>query len=419
MFYLFNSFVKFCFWIRRNSFSKIIQNISDSTGKEITPAQIWQTFKESYLDLVEPFELIDYRMNSTAESAEIIMCTATVRANNEIRDISPIVNLTSLTGLDLSYNQLTDLKGLTNANFPNLTALYLSYNQLADLNGLTNAYLPKLTILDLNNNDVQNIRPLVENAGLKSISQIYLQQNPLTKIDILIHVPALKTRGAAVQFDYPVDWNNMSTLIGDIDGDNSVSIFDLVTVAMQFGQTGSGLAGDVNGDSLVNIFDLVVVAGNFDEAVAVEAPAVLVNKLIFTVQQKRSIQSAIIELEEIPVRSQVEGLVFNLLKSILFERLPIETKLLPNYPNPFNPETWIPFELSRDSKVSVSIYNVIGTLVRQIKLGYLQAGRYTSQSRAVYWDGRTDSGERVTSGTYFYTLRTNVFRFTRKMLVLK
>ena len=68
-------------------FSKIIQNISDSTGKEITPVQIWQTFKESYLDLVEPFELIDYRMNSTTESAEIIMCTATVRANNEIRDI--------------------------------------------------------------------------------------------------------------------------------------------------------------------------------------------------------------------------------------------------------------------------------------------------------------------------------------------
>jgi len=68
-------------------FSKVIQNISEKTGKEITPAQIWQTFKETYLDISEPFELIDYRMNSTAESAEVIMCTATIRAYDEVRDI--------------------------------------------------------------------------------------------------------------------------------------------------------------------------------------------------------------------------------------------------------------------------------------------------------------------------------------------
>jgi len=68
-------------------FSKVIQNISDKTGKEITPAQIWQTFKETYLDINEPFELIDYRMNSTADSAEVVMCTATVRAYDEVRDI--------------------------------------------------------------------------------------------------------------------------------------------------------------------------------------------------------------------------------------------------------------------------------------------------------------------------------------------
>ena len=68
-------------------FSKMIQNISDQSGKEITAAQIWQTFKEAYLDTVEPFELIDYRMNSTADSSDVIMCTATVRAYGEVRDI--------------------------------------------------------------------------------------------------------------------------------------------------------------------------------------------------------------------------------------------------------------------------------------------------------------------------------------------
>ena len=88
-----------------------------------------------------------------------------------------------------------------------------------------------------------------------------------------------------------------------------------------------------------------------------------------------------------PVCSEAEELVFNLLQAILPERLPEQMQLLPNYPNPFNPETWIPFELSQDSEVLVTIYNVAGTPVRSISIGYLQAGRYASQSRAVYWDG--------------------------------
>ena len=118
-------------------------------------------------------------------------------------------------------------------------------------------------------------------------------------------------------------------------------------------------------------------------------------------------------------RSDAEELVFNLLKAILPERLPTETQLLPNYPNPFNPETWIPFELSQDSAVTVTIYDIAGTLVRSISMGYLQAGSYISQSRAVYWDGKTDAGERVASGTYFYTLETAGYVSTQKMIILK
>jgi 2-isopropylmalate synthase len=68
-------------------FSKVIQGIGEQTGKEITPVEIWGSFKETYLDTTEPFELVDYRMNSTAESADVIMCTATVRAHGEVRDI--------------------------------------------------------------------------------------------------------------------------------------------------------------------------------------------------------------------------------------------------------------------------------------------------------------------------------------------
>lgn len=190
-------------------------------------------------------------------------------------------------------------------------------------------------------------------------------------------------------------------------------------VAGQFGKSGAALSGDVNNDGSVNIFDLVMVAGNFGKSAVAAAPTVLSNQLAFTTQQKWSIQSAIVELEDMPARSQAEELVLNLLIAILPERLPEQTQLLPNYPNPFNPETWIPFELSQDSEVSVSIYGVSGIPVRNISIGYLQAGSYVSQSRAAYWDGKTDTGERVASGTYFYTLRTEGYTSTQKMIVLK
>jgi len=208
-------------------------------------------------------------------------------------------------------------------------------------------------------------------------------------------------------------------LAGDVNGDNSVNIFDLVMVAGQFGKSGAGLSGDVNGDSSVNIFDLVMVAGNFGKSNVAAAPTVLANKLTFTTQQKWSIQSAIVELKDMSARSQAEELVLNLLIAILPERLPEQTQLLPNYPNPFNPETWIPFELSQDSKVSITIYDIAGTPVRNISMGYLQAGSYVSQSKAAYWDGKTDTGERVASGTYFYTLKTAGYVSTQKMIILK
>ena len=208
-------------------------------------------------------------------------------------------------------------------------------------------------------------------------------------------------------------------LAGDANGDNQVDLFDLVMVASMFGKKGQGLAADISGDGQVDLFDLVQVAGNFGKSTAAAAPAMLANKLTFTTQQKLSIQSAIVELEGMPARSQAEELVLSLLIAILPERLPEQTQLLPNYPNPFNPETWIPFELSQDSEVSVTIYNVAGTPVRSISVGYLQAGSYVRQSRAVYWDGKTDTGERVASGTYFYTLKTADYVSTQKMIILK
>ena len=98
---------------------------------------------------------------------------------------------------------------------------------------------------------------------------------------------------------------------------------------------------------------------------------------------------------------------------------PAETSLLSNYPNPFNPETWIPYQLAAPADVTVSIHSADGKLVRTLELGNMPAGVYQSKSRAAYWDGRNTQGERVASGVYFYTLKSGDFSATKKMLVLK
>ncbi|MBM3214583.1 T9SS type A sorting domain-containing protein [Candidatus Poribacteria bacterium] len=98
---------------------------------------------------------------------------------------------------------------------------------------------------------------------------------------------------------------------------------------------------------------------------------------------------------------------------------PSRSRLMANYPNPFNPETWIPFELKESSVVTVNIYDVSGALVRKLDLGYREAGYYTSRTGATYWDGRNELGERVASGVYFYELRAGSFRGTRRMVIYK
>ena len=98
---------------------------------------------------------------------------------------------------------------------------------------------------------------------------------------------------------------------------------------------------------------------------------------------------------------------------------PGETALLSNYPNPFNPETWVPYHLSKPADVALTIYAIDGKVVRHLDLGHQVAGFYQSKSRAAYWDGRNEVGERVASGVYFYTLKAEDFQATRKMLIQK
>ena len=107
------------------------------------------------------------------------------------------------------------------------------------------------------------------------------------------------------------------------------------------------------------------------------------------------------------------------LPALVSHQIPAETKLLRNYPNPFNPETWIPYRLAEDAFVVLTIYDGNGRVVRTLDVGHQVAAVYESRSQAVYWDGGNEVGERVASGLYFYHLSAGDYSATRKMLIVK
>ena len=110
----------------------------------------------------------------------------------------------------------------------------------------------------------------------------------------------------------------------------------------------------------------------------------------------------------------------NVINNDLTNLMPVNhTSLMPNYPNPFNPETWIPYQLAEPADVTLAIFSSNGQLVRTLTIGHQAAGVYQHKNRAAYWDGRNDIGERVASGLYFYTLTAGAFAATGKMLILK
>ena len=199
----------------------------------------------------------------------------------------------------------------------------------------------------------------------------------------------------------------------DVNGDGSVNIQDLVLVSANFGQTGQNSA-DVSGDGVVNIQDLVLVAGAFGDGTAA-APVLHptdIEGLTAVEAQHLLMQARQLVLTD---PAYLRGVA--VLEQLLTHLLPKKAALLSNYPNPFNPETWIPYQLAKPAEVTLHIYAVDGALVRTLELGHQAAGMYHSRNRAAYWDGRNKQGEPVASGIYFYTLTAGKFTATRKMLI--
>ena len=213
----------------------------------------------------------------------------------------------------------------------------------------------------------------------------------------------------------PAEITEPPQLAADINTDGIVNIQDLVLVASNFGQTGENVA-DVNGDGIVNIVDLTLVAGAIGNAAA--APSVWRRDREFA-PTRDQVQQWLHQARQMHLTDSAFQRGILMLEQLLVALTPKAAALLPNYPNPFNPETWIPYRLADASDVSISIYAADGKLVRTLALGHRSVGVYESRSRAAYWDGRNALGEPVASGVYFYTLTAGEFTATRKMLIRK
>ncbi len=199
-----------------------------------------------------------------------------------------------------------------------------------------------------------------------------------------------------------------------------VNILDLVLIASQIGESGETTA-DLNGDGIVNIQDLLVIANRLGGIAAIPSARALtagqVGEWLHLAKQEVSRQVQIQMSVSKRVLSYERGI--RVLENILRVLRPGTTALMANYPNPFNPETWIPYQLATSSDVRIAIYDTHGVVVRHLELGHQSEGYYTSRSRAAYWDGRNDSGERVASGVYFYQLQADNVSPLRKMVTLK
>ena len=214
---------------------------------------------------------------------------------------------------------------------------------------------------------------------------------------------------------YAISDTESPPITADVNNDGSVNILDLVVIASDLGNAGTNLAADVSGDGVVNILDLILVAGMFDGAAAAPSAQPQVPETLTAVE----VQGWLTDARSLEVRDPIMKRGFVVLEQLLVSLTPRRTKLLANYPNPFNPETWIPYRLAEDAFVTLTIYDGSGRVVRTLDVGHRIASAYENRSKAIYWDGRNGLGEQVASGVYFYTLTAGDYSATRKMLVVK
>ena len=352
--------------------------------------------------------------------------------NNSITDISPLEGLTSLTDLGLSYNSITDispLEGLTS-----LTDLDLYNNSITDISPLEG--LTSLTDLYLYDNSITDISPL---EGLTSLTDLFLENNSITDVsplEDLINLKYLSLSGNPISDYQPLRrlqtaiQNAGNSITIDIDMTNNPPVFtdgDSVTRSIAE-NTAAGInigaavsAADADNHTLTyslggtdaESFDILSDSGQLQTKDDLDYETKASYTVTVTVYDGNS------GGDRITVTINVTDAVGAAPSAQGTSVIPDKTALLTNYPNPFNPETWIPYQLAKPAEVTLTIYDIRGVVVRELKLGHQAAGMYHSRSRAIHWDGRNNIGEQVATGVYFYTFKAGDFTATRKLLIRK
>ena len=382
--------------------------------------------------------------------------------DNSVSDLSPVAELTDLTWVVLNFNSITDLSplvantGLGSGDEVNLWGNPLSYPSIYthipvlqergvevsfdhrtpqririisgnDQEGVPGAALENAFVVEVQDENgvafegVPVTFAVTPGGGALSITSTMTDANGRAE-SILMLGPnpganTVEVAATGIQEKQSVTAiAELPPIPQDVNKDDVVNILDLVLVASVLGDEGRDLDADVNGDGVVNILDLVLVAGALGDVAA--APSVWYRDLEIAPTRAEVgqwlAQAGELELTDATSR---EGVLF--LEQLLAALTPKETALLPNFPNPFNPETWMPYQLAEDSNVTLTIYDTTGVVVRRLDIGHQLAGHYADRGRAAYWDGRNARGKSVASGVYFYTLTAGDFSATRKMSIRK
>ena len=404
--------------------------------------------------------------NSIADISSVENLTQLTRLhlhNNRITNISVLSGLTQLTELRLNRNSITDLSPLVaNTGLGSRDTVDVRGNPLSYLSihthiptfqsrGVTvefdNRTHPALLKISGDNQKGASFAPLSQpfvveaqdenGSALAGISVTFAVtagggtlSATITRTDkdgraqsTLTLGPNLGTNTVEVSatgIEGTVTFHAISDtesppITADVNNDGSVNILDLILIASDLGNAGTNLAADVSRDGIVNILDLILVAGMFDGAAAAPSAQPQVPETLTAVE----VQGWLTDARSLKVRDPIMKRGFVVLEQLLVSLTPRRTKLLANYPNPFNPETWIPYRLAEDAFVTLTIYDGSGRVIRTLDVGHRIAAVYESRSKAIYWDGRNGLGEQVASGVYFYTLTAGDYSVTRKMVILK
>ena len=446
-----------------------VSNISPVSGLiNLTGLRFWHNNIEDISPVANLTQLTELNFNNNNISnisavAGLVNLTDLSLNNNSVSNLSPLSGLTSLRRVRLAGNNISDISPLTantgldggdTVNVQNNPLSYLSIHAhipTLQNRGVTvefdNRPHPAFLKISGDNQKGSSFTPLsqpfvveaqdAKGSVLAGISVTFAVtagggtlSATITRTDENGRAQSTLTLGpnlgtntvqvSAAGIAVPATFHAVSdteapSIAADVNGNGVVNVLDLVVIASELGNQGQNLATDVNQDGVVNILDLILVAGMFDGAAAAPSTQPQVPETLTAVE----IQGWLTDARALEIKDPIMKRGIIMLEQLLIALIPKETELLANYPNPSNPETWIPYRLAENAFVTLTIYDSMGHIVRTLDVGHRIASAYESRSKAIHWDGRNGLGEQVASGIYFYTLMAGDFSATRKMLILK